>query len=207
MSRIITLIQSTGFLALFALCHTIALSQNTPVIVKDIEFDFVDSGVKDDEHLRIAVELTGGTNSDANAVNSRFVDDIEVKVVLAFEVGPKKYECFESKAEIVTLETGEDVIVRFYMAPEIIERQQLPREPFAYLAEISVAGEQLPMSKDAVSNLLANPERLSSFNTHVRSGSSKNEGLLVPIYDSLFWTGINPREFQDMPAYKRKPSN
>lgn len=178
------------------------------IIVKEVEFDMVDSGVKKDDFWRMAVEITGGRTTDANAINPKFVDDIEVNVLIGFELEKSKFEFFESSVEIVTIEEGEDAIVRFYLEPEIVERLRLPEEPFAFLVEIKAAGEEVQSTRDMRASMLSTPERIENFKRASRDGNvGDNEGLLVPVYESLFWTGVNRSELTETPAYKRKPSN
>ena len=197
-----------SFLGLFLASASYLSAQNASVIVEDVKFDMVDSGVKKNEHWSMAVELTGGRTADPQAVNPKFVDDIEVTVLIGFKLGDAEFQFFDSKVEIITLEEGEDAVVRFYLEPEIVDRLNLPKEPYAYLVEIEAAGEAVTSTRKMRADYMKTPALVESFKTASRKeGVSDNNGLLVPVYDSIFWTGVNRGELQDTPAYKRKPSN
>ncbi len=112
----------------------------------------------------------------------RFVDRVGVALALAIRKRDGELDYFRSAVETVSLEPGR-AIVRFYLPPEVVKREQLNTDPFARLVELTVGGRAA--GTDA-SPVLAIPAALQSFKDRVTQSAPGNDGILVAQHDSPF---------------------
>ena len=117
--------------------------------------------------------------------------------------GPKKtFRFFRAEARLPTIEEGDRRSIFFYLPPEIVERDQLREKPFAYLVELSVGGQILATRRGNVSSNLENARQVAHFRQQLDTQSIKNDGILLPIYDTPFQR--DSRKMQVSPAFVHK---
>jgi len=134
--------------------------------------------------------------------NPGFVDTVRVALSLGLHssmVDGGDFVFFRSEAEASTLESG-TARFRFYLPAAVVRRYQLSGEPFAFAVDIWVDGKPLPVSRIAVSTNLNNPESVRSFRDRVARDAIRNEGILVPQYDTPFLIEYA----QDTPPFVRR---
>ena len=160
-------------------------------------------GMRDD-WMEIVVEIEGGRNLAAAQGNQRFVSGVEVALNLAFLSSGgqgRSQHFFRSAVKIAAIEQGEERKLYFYISPEVIRRDRLSRQPDAYLIEIQVEGKRIPVRSAHLSSNLKGAARVESFRNRVGLESRRNDGLLVPIYETPFF--YFREKLRDSPAYVR----
>ncbi len=190
------------------LCSLARLDANygDPVSVNSVRFSREKITEGRNYWLEIEVEIMGGSNSSPDALNERYVDDILVTLGLGYSLESgesKRFRFFNAQARIPTLEENVRRSIFFYLPPEVVERDNLRAEPFAYLVELSVKGQALPTRRENVSTNLKNASLVDSFRERLASLAVENEGVLLPIYHTPFQQ--ISRKMQVSPAYVRKP--
>ncbi len=118
----------------------------------------------------------------------RYADRVKIAVSMAYETDRTRdaaLRCYRAEVEVITLPTGTSV-VRFYLPPEVVERDHVRSEDLHWLVELSQGGHPVPLAPAAVSASLRNPERLDRFRARVASDAPVNEGILVPQYLTPF---------------------
>lgn len=172
-----------------------------PVAIEDIDFSQEKAGGVTDEYIQARIEIVGGPNESPDAPNARFNEKIGIKLSVGFEVPGKGFQFYEADCTLVAIEQGEKKNVYFYIPPEIVDIHRLPEDPFAYLVELTVAGKEVPPTKENVSSSLNSASVIASFKSRVAQGASENDGIMLPIYKTLFWSEINNRRLRDTPTY------
>lgn len=195
------------FYALLAslLAITTAQAQGTTdepsVAVARIDFDDTDfGGASPEDWIRVRVELEAQRNPNPESKTPNWVDDIEVTLNLAYQDrdNDREFHCYRSEATILTLEIGERRPIFFYLPWDIVERDNFDREPFGYLVELRVGGEELPITKDNTSRTINKREALEGFRSIMQQNAPNNEGVLRPQY--LVYP---EREHSQSPTFKR----
>ena len=159
----------------------------TAIAQDSIEVKKVDFKTTADDWIQMEVEMKCGRNEAENARDSRFVENVTVKVFLAYESRHakktgEKFDYYSSEVDVVIMEQGKDYNVYFYLPGLIVERDQIqPQEPTFYYVEVSVNGAvQSPKPRDpAMSQEIKSLDVLNSFKAQA---AGKNEHLLLPIY-------------------------
>jgi hypothetical protein len=193
------------FLVFAVLAGTI-FGQEDQVEVSEVDFRHESLAGATDDWLEIAIELTGKGNAAGSSANPRFSDDIRVSLGLGFELagrGSRQFRFFQAEVVVVTLEQGEKRIVFFYLPPEVVARDRLPKEPFAYLVELSVGGRPLTMRRANVSSNLGDATRVGNFKGRLTAEAVGTRGVLLPIYETPFF--IARDKLRNSPAYRRLP--
>lgn len=117
------------------------------------------------------------------ATNSaRFVDRVKVGLELGFECAggaERRYEFYRAEATAVTLESGRATF-RFYLPPEIVERDRLHGDASYHFVELVAAGRVMPTNRKHVSGALPTPEALARFRARVAAEAAANDGILLP---------------------------
>ncbi len=179
--------------------------QRDPVFVNQVRFSKEELAPGRSHWLEVEVEIEGGPNPDPGALNRRFVDNVRVFLGLGFSLhaGPeKRFRFFRAEARLPTIEEGDRRSIFFYLPPEIVERDQLREEPFAYQVELSVGGQILATRRGNVSANLANPMQTTNFRRRLDDQAAPNDGILLPIYDTPFQR--DSRKLQLSPAFVHK---
>lgn len=176
----------------------------SPLIAQEaIKVDRVDFNSLRADWIQVQIELSCNGNPSPEARNRRFVEEIEVKVYLAWErdAEAREFDYYVADVEIIIMEQGDDNNVYFYLPGPIVERDRLRTDPDFYYAEISVGGELQTPQKSAMSSNIPNLDILKSFTSKANAGSTENEHLLMPIY---FVSGIDLGRVSDLPVFLRR---
>ncbi len=170
-----------------------------------VEVDRVDFNSLRDDSIQIAIELTCGKNPSSEARSSTFVENVGVKLYLAWarEDTSREFDYYAAEVEIAIMEEREEYNVYFYLPGLIAERDSLPDDPEFFYVEISVDGEKQKPQSNAMSKNIPNLDILNSFISSAESGGAKNESLLMPSY-LLPGSGIDPGSVSNLPIYKRR---
>lgn len=181
----------------------VSSSLSSLIAQEAIEVDRVDFNSLRDNWIQMEIELSCRGNPLPEARNSRFVENIRVKVYLAYtrDQQAREYDYYTSEVEIVIMEQGDDNNVYFYLPGLIVERDRLKKDPDFYYVEIFVDGEALKPQKTAMSRNIPNLEILESFISNADSGSVDNDHFLMPIY---LVSGINLGRVSDLPVFLRR---
>lgn len=155
-----------------------------PVEVRNVKFNRVDGWYVTE------VEIQGRPGSATD--NRNFIN--RVKVTLNLGVFSAKAEqgaripdtYYRASAEAVAIETTGRSVFRFYLPPEIVKRDQIAGDAKFYLVELSVGGQQLPLTERHYPTSTLKGEIVESFRSKVASEAGKNEGILLPQYLTPF---------------------
>ena len=183
--------------------------QRDPVFVNQVRFakEKLNQAASLGPWLEVEIEIEGGPNPDPNAFNRRFVDNVRVFLGLCFSLDSKPkpekaFRFFRAAAHLPTIEEGDRRSIFYYLPPEIIERDQLREKPFANLVELSVGGQTLATRKGNTSSNLENARQVANFRQRLDAQALKNDGILLPIYDTPFQR--DSRKLQVSPAFVHK---
>lgn len=182
----------------------VTLAQEEAVSVEGVRFGTEKIPGVTDDWAEIEVELIGGPNLDPGALRPRFNDNIKVILSLGYEVEAgrsKTFRFFRSEAVVAALEQGRRTKVFFYLPPEIVKRDRLSRQPYAYLVELEVNGRPLRVGPRNVSSNLANNIRWNNFKARAAAEGHENEGVLLPIYSTPFYAIEFSGKLQDSPGF------
>jgi hypothetical protein len=176
----------------------------TPSIAQEaIKVDRVDFNSLRDDWIQMQIELSCMGNPLPDARDSRFVENIKVKVYLAYtrDEQARQYDYYVSDVEIIIMEQGDDNNVYFYLPGLIVERDRLRTDPDFYYVEISINDETQTPQKSAMSSNIPTLEILKSFTSKADAGSLENEHFLMPIY---LVSGIDLGRVSDLPVFLRR---
>lgn len=169
------------------------------VEIRSVQFNSARPPNGGDAWLEAVVELNIFTAGDSGAY-ARFADRVRISLSLSVRKRGDGFEFFRSSAEAVSLEAGR-AAVRFYLPPEIVAREQISSDPFAYLVEVALGGRPVGGDGGALaSSVLSSPEVLRNFKDRVAQAAPLNDGILVPQYDSPFAASYGG----DTPSYVRR---
>ncbi len=156
-----------------------------------VDFDLVKQEGAPDPWYEIAIAVSVEQGEAKPGANPRFADDITVSIALATEVNRDRgrvYEFYASRVEYPALEVGQHLI-RFYLPPEIVKRDRVRGEPFAYEIEI-LSPDGLGYS--LVSRNLQAPAALQRFHSQLAANKSAGSAF-VPQHKTPFaW--LYPRD-------------
>jgi len=183
--------------------HLLLLVASAATAQEAIKVDRVDFNSLRDDWIQMEIELSCMGNPSPEARNSRFVENIKVKVYLAYtrDQQARVYDYYMSEVDIVIMEQGDDNNVYFYLPGLIVERDRLQTDPDFYYVEISINDEVQPPQKSAMSSNIPNLDILKSFTSKAGAGSLENEHLLMPIY---LVSGIDLGRVSDLPVFLRR---
>ena len=141
---------------------------------------------------RVEVQLLAKENAklleDPKALvpNKNWVDKIKAaakKSSAGGAVGAEdRYAFYRSSVTIMTMEKNTTGSVFFYLPGEIVKRDQLKQEPYAYSVDLEVDGTSLPPSKTSVSRLLLSETQYKGFKEMADRGVLNTTGVLRPQY-------------------------
>ncbi len=158
----------------FALSH--ALAQPNPAAenleVQDVRADRVRGPGGDWWCMEVRL--------NARAAGARFVRRPGVTVELGFEVSSdsgRRFEFYRAEAVAVTVEQG-PVSFRFYVPPEVVERDRVSSLPRFFFVEPTIGGVARPTRRENVSGTLATPDALAKFRARVAAEAPANQGVL-----------------------------
>lgn len=183
----------------FVLSAAYAQQLDDVITIEDVAFETLRT-----DWMQVAVELTCNENPLPDARNPDFVENITVKVYLAFvrDASNREYDYYSSEVEIAIMERRDERNVYFYLPGPIVKRDDLPREPEFYYVEIGIGGElQKPQQEEGVSENIPNLEILQSFISKAESEGAVNEDLLMPIY---LVSGTDLGRVSNLPVFLRR---
>jgi hypothetical protein len=158
-----------------------------------------------DRWYRTEINIQANSNPSGDAApNSRWVDNIEVTLTMAFpvEAHGSKYTFYRASATLVSLEQRKNASVYFYLPWEILDRDRLgTRDPEFYAVQIRVDGQDVPLNASHVSRNIGDATVLQNFLNAAAEGVVRTEGVLVPTYLSPFM-GMEGR--RGSPSYIRR---
>jgi hypothetical protein len=139
--------------------------------------------------LEIDVQIVVKTRS----ASVRFAERVRVTLSLACEpAGPSGTDLrfFRATTEAVALPAGTSHL-RFYLPPEVVERDRVRTDRLHSLVELEMEGQSLPAVAAAMSTALHPPGQLARFKVRVAAEAPANDGILVPQVLSPF--AFDPR--------------
>lgn len=163
-----------------------SLAQTAPVVVRDVKFN---SNVNPYKWNNVVIKLRANSNPDPEALNQQYVDNVDIRFTIGYELdaSERKFLAFQTEVKIATLEVAKDKSFAFYVPYDIVERNNLPKEPKYWVIELTVNGQEMPMAKENTSRTIKDRATLESFFSNVVSGqATQNEGIMVPEYLSPY---------------------
>ena len=167
------------------------------VSVRSVKFTYprVDGQQGAAMETEIELDVRG---SGAAGHNPRFVDAVRVALMIAVQTHGRTgtdYQYYYADATAVTLEAGTRSI-RFYLPPEIVKRDGLTGDAYAFYIELSAGGQALPPQRGNLSETLRARERFDIFQKKVAETRSATDGILVEQHQ--FMTGL--RDGRETPS-------
>ena len=163
----------------------VATVAGSPVIeVADVRFSPVRLGSNTWYETDIEIQPRGGVGAD----NRQYINRVKVTLTLGiFSVKaaqgakiPDTY--YRASAEVAAIKsTSGRTHFRFYLPPEIVDRDQITGEQRFYLVELFVDGKALPLTKYHVPSTFK-PETVEGFRNKASAEVAANDGILLPQY-------------------------
>lgn len=158
--------------------------------------------------IQMEMELSYRGEAPDNARSRDFIENVGVKVYLAYKPTPgsgkgpaPEFDFYISEVEIAALERGLRNNVYFYLPGPIAKRDRLRPDPEFFYIELSVNGEMQKPQRNAMSTNIPNIEILNSFTNRANSELGANEHLLMPIY---LVTGADIGRVERLPVFLRR---
>ena len=188
------------FFALILLIGSVQLFAQAPIKVSKVDFNKTQ-----DDWIQMEIELDFDDNTQPNARNKDFFENVGVKVYLAYEIDAamRQYDYYSAQVKIAMAEAKEKYNVYFYLPGLIVERDQISQaKPAFYYVAVELAGEELaPQSRSpAISASIKNTQVLNSFQAKANEMSESTQGLLMPSY---YAPGAYKSRVQKQPLYLR----
>ncbi|MGJ3243153.1 MAG: hypothetical protein ACFE0O_09390 [Opitutales bacterium] len=152
-------------------------AQALEIEVRDVRFEQTR-----EDWIIMRIELRAGRNTLPDARNDRFIDDVLVRAIVSYEAPEEGFDFYTAEARIISLETAENRAVYFCLPPEIVERDELRKDPFAWLVELEVLGNTLPIGRDNVSSNIPNAQAVASFQERAAAAQAETVGIFRPHY-------------------------
>lgn len=145
------------------------------------------SAAREDSGTWLESEVELMVKPGGRPVTTEFVDRVRITLSIAFENKDeaKPFTFYRASAEAITLKGGK-AMVRFYLPPEVVERDSLRTDVKFYVAEVEVAGVIQPSTKGSMAARFENAETASTFLSRASSEAGANEGILMPQYLTPF---------------------
>ncbi|TVP75739.1 MAG: hypothetical protein EA353_13350 [Puniceicoccaceae bacterium] len=169
-----------------------------------IKIDRVNFNSLRNDWIQMEIQLSSQDNSTAGARHRNFVENIKVKVYLAYErdAAARLFDYYISEVEIIAMERRNSNNVYFYLPGVIANRDRLRKDPDFFYVEISVDGEVQAVQNNGKSRNIANADILNSFTSRADAEIGANQHILMPIY--LVGPGIDVGRVSDLPAFLRR---
>lgn len=133
--------------------------------------------------VQVEIELTCNGNTNPEAANKDFVDNITVKPLLAYKTGDGSFNFYTSEVEIMIMEARDTNTVFFYMPGLVMERDELRGDPEYYYIEIAVGGQVIEAKNGpALSSSLKGAAMLQNMQQKADEQASRNKDILMPSY-------------------------
>ncbi len=153
-----------------------------PVDVSRVQFN---SSTRPFKWNNVVIELQANENPDPKAPNPRYVDEIRVIVTLGYKSdGSDGFTFYQSEATLITLQVGKKKDVAFWMPYDVVERDNLPKEPEYWIVELEVKGQAVDQiqNSSSFSSKFTGRASIENFKNMSRSKLGDTEGILVPTY-------------------------
>ena len=150
------------------------------VSVREIQFSKVDEFASKGDWLECSLLLeVRRDSSDRERKNPDYIDGIVVTLMLGIELGrssssERQFEFYDAEANLVSLPEGRH-IVRFYLPPEVVERDRIGQQVHSYLIRLS-RGERV--LGESVSRNLERASIRDRFLARIDSDATENQGIL-----------------------------
>ncbi len=168
------------------------------VATRVIEFNLLSLGSGSGDWLECAIELEVRRDAgDPSRKRPEYLDDLAVSLMLGVESpvdGRATFEFFKAEAALVTLKEGRH-IVRFYLPPEVVERDRIRNEVHSFVVQLSRSGEVVV---ESVSRQLERTNVRDSFLKRIDLEAAKNDGILLPQFKTPFFAAYP----QDTPSFR-----
>jgi hypothetical protein len=171
----------------FVFISTLRINAQTPatppaqVEVNAVKFSFARIGR--DAWLETDIRLD--VKPGGKLVSGEFVDRVKVTLSIGCEAfdskGQKSLVFYRSNIELISLEGGKPGMVRFYLPPEVVKRDNLRADVKYYVIEVEAKGELQKPVKASAATEFTTPDSLKNFLNKVSSESGANEGILMPV--------------------------
>ena len=181
-------------------------AQLDPVSVTRVKFD-KDSGTWKDTQIEVELQANGNPNPDAP--NPNYVDNVTVTLIIGYAHPTKKDErefiFHTSTVTLATLEVAKKKKIGFYLPYDIVQRDNVRKEPTYWYVNLEVDGSEIPVSQNNIKTRASSSlQRANVFQSFQNSSSGAIEGVLQPGY--LSGNGYIERG-KDRPAFIRKEEN
>jgi hypothetical protein len=203
MRKLVPLIRAVAGALLLATATGLAQAQSAApeVSVRSVKFSYprVDGAQGTAMEAEVELDVRG---SGAAGRNPRFVDNVRVALMLAVQTRGRsgtEFQYYYAEAEAVTLEAGTRAM-RFYLPAEVVKRDGLSGDAYAFFVEIAVGGQTLAPQRTSISETLRDRARFDVFVQKVTEARSATDGILVPQHQ--FMTGL--RDARETPTVVRK---
>ncbi len=185
------------FSLVFALSAA-AFYASASVSIREIEFNQVDARAGSNDWLECTIEVEVRRDTgDSSRRRPDYIDDLVVELLLGVESrvgGQNGFEFFRGEAALVSLKEGRH-FVRFYLPPEVVERDRIRNEVHSFLIRLSRSGG---IVEEQVSRQLARANVRDSFLKRVELESPRNEGILLPQFKTPFQSAYS----RETPSYR-----
>ena len=151
------------------------------VSVREIQFSKVDEFASKGDWLECSLLMeVRRDSSDRERKNPDYIDGIVVTLMLGIELGrssssERQFEFYDAEANLVSLPEGRH-IVRFYLPPEVVERDRIGQQVHSYLIRLS-RGERV--LGESVSRNLERASIRDRFLARIDSDATENQGILL----------------------------
>jgi len=149
-------------------------------LVREVEFRKARLPGSGEVWMECSVEIVVRRDpQDGSRRDPRFVDNLSVEFMMGTEArsrGERVFEFYRARADLVSVEEGE-VKTRFYLPPEVIDRDRLGDRPHSFFVRL-LRGDQL--LAEGYSESLEREGVRSSFLGRVAGESEANAGVLLP---------------------------
>ncbi|MGE9292532.1 MAG: hypothetical protein ACQKBW_02875, partial [Puniceicoccales bacterium] len=142
-------------LILFVGLSSLQAQDKMPVTVSNVNFN---SSVGQYRWNNVAIKVRGNFNPDEKAPNKNYVDNVGVRLTIAFLTDRREnvYYFLQSEVEIATLEVNKDKEFAFWIPYDIVQRGNFNKQPDYWVIELTVGGQVLPMQKENTSSNISN---------------------------------------------------
>ena len=144
----------------------------------------------------VFVDIRANKNISKEAINSQYVDNVKLIFTAGYKLlrGPKKFSYYQTEVSIATLEQGKTKRLAFFMPADIVERDDLDREPDFWTVDFEVNGELLGMEKNRTSSSIKDAKTLEQFKSAYGSEIIATQGIMVPAHLSPYGYGFGERD-------------
>jgi hypothetical protein len=178
-------------LALISSFRADAQISSTPILPAQVEVravNFSYARLSSDSWIESEIQLD--VKPKGKSVSGEFVNRVKVILSLGCEAtdnkGLKRLVMYRAQTELISLEGGKPAIIRFYLPPEIVKRDNLRADTKYFVIELEANGEIQKPVKASVANDFTTPDSIKNFLNKVASEASANEGILMPQYLTPF---------------------